>query len=161
MKRYELTPHETVTVIDSRPELLRAEVLYEPEGGMPPSHVHPDQDETFEVLEGTLEIRRGGERLLLGAGDRASIPRGAPHRMAAAKGTRVRALWTTAPALRTEQWWAALDAAGHEPGWKLPTLAALLHEYRDVFRLTGPLGAVLPALRILAARRNGARTSRA
>jgi len=153
MKKYELTPHESVTIIESTPDRLEAEVVYDPAGGMPPAHVHPDQDETFEVLEGTLEIRRGSERLRLTAGERAEIPRGVAHRMAATGDRPARARWVTSPALRTEEWWAELDAVGGEPGWKLPRLAALLDTYPDVFRLTGPLGLILPQLRFLAPRR--------
>jgi quercetin dioxygenase-like cupin family protein len=49
-----LTPHETVTIRSSSPELLEVEGEWGREGKPPPPHYHPSQDEHFEVLEGTL-----------------------------------------------------------------------------------------------------------
>ena len=56
-----LTPHETVTIRESSPELLEVEGIWGPGGKAPPVHYHPAQDEHFEVLEGTLTARVEGE----------------------------------------------------------------------------------------------------
>ena len=47
-----LTPHETVTIRESSPELLEVEGSWGPGGRAPPVHYHPAQDEHFEVLDG-------------------------------------------------------------------------------------------------------------
>jgi hypothetical protein len=106
---------------------------------LPPAHLHPAQDETFEVLEGRLRVIAHGEERVLTVGERIEIPRRTPHRMAAADaGARVR--WTTRPALRTEAWFAELDAANRRHGGRapVPVLLALIVRYNDVFRLTRP-----------------------
>ncbi len=42
-------------------------------------HYHPEQDETFHVLEGTLEVLRDGAWIPLAAGDTHVVPRTAVH----------------------------------------------------------------------------------
>jgi mannose-6-phosphate isomerase-like protein (cupin superfamily) len=56
-----LTPHETVTIRSASPELLDVEGRWGPGGKPPPAHYHPEQDEHFEVLEGTLTAKLNGE----------------------------------------------------------------------------------------------------
>jgi mannose-6-phosphate isomerase-like protein (cupin superfamily) len=53
-------------------------------GGYPgPSmHVHPDFDETFYVVEGSLGFRVGDHAYEAGAGTVAFVPRGTPHTFA-------------------------------------------------------------------------------
>jgi quercetin dioxygenase-like cupin family protein len=49
-------------------------------GNMPPLHVHHDEDETFYVLEGSLELHIAGrEPVVVGAGGAAFAPREIPH----------------------------------------------------------------------------------
>ena len=55
-----LTPTESVTIHQSSPELLEVEASYGPSGQAPPKHLHPDQDEHFRVLEGSLPVRASG-----------------------------------------------------------------------------------------------------
>lgn len=42
-------------------------------------HYHPHQEETYQVLEGTLEVLREGRWSPVGAGDSMTIPAGAVH----------------------------------------------------------------------------------
>ena len=42
----------------------------------PPPHVHPDQIESYEVIEGTFEVMVDGEWMSLSPGESASVPRG-------------------------------------------------------------------------------------
>ena len=47
---------------------------------MPPLHVHPVDDETFVVLEGSLAVfLPGGQRIDLAAGEAIVAPKGVPH----------------------------------------------------------------------------------
>lgn len=54
-----------------------------------PWHVHPNDDESFLVLAGTVEFKIGDERLTAGTDDSAFVPRGVPHafRVASPEGT--------------------------------------------------------------------------
>jgi len=134
-----LTPHESVTVRESTPDVLEVEVLLEADKP-PPPHFHPAQEEHFQVIEGELQARVDAEERTLRAGDTLSIPRGAAHQMWNAGAAPTRATWRTAPRLRTEEWFSELDSlqrAGRVGRSGMPgvlTLAPLLMEYRDVFR---------------------------
>lgn len=155
MTTYALTAHETVTIRQATPDLLEVEVRWTHGGRLPPAHLHPAQDERFEVLEGALRVVLDGRERTLSAGEAIEIPRGVAHRMTAAGDGAARAIWQTRPALRTIEWWAALDAergrrGGSDP--PLPLLARLLRAHRAEIRLKllpAPLQA--PLLRLLAA----------
>lgn len=45
----------------------------------PPPHIHPQQVEEFEVLEGSLDVTVDGQWRTLRSGESASVPRGAPY----------------------------------------------------------------------------------
>jgi mannose-6-phosphate isomerase-like protein (cupin superfamily) len=48
----------------------------------PALHVHPDFDETFYVIDGTLALRLGDEARDAGPGTVVFVPRGTPHTFA-------------------------------------------------------------------------------
>jgi quercetin dioxygenase-like cupin family protein len=150
-----LTPHETLTIRRSTVEVLEVEASYGPGGKPPPPHLHPAQDEHFEVLAGTLNARVGGEDRVLVAGEVLDIPAGTPHQMwnGSNEGARVR--WETRPGGRTEAWFRAVDAAIRDAGGRMPgplAFAPLIDEFRDTFRLAvGPDWAVGPAMKALGA----------
>jgi quercetin dioxygenase-like cupin family protein len=50
-----------------------------PPGGGPPPHIHTNEDETFYVVEGTVDFRLGNETLTAGVGDFVYVPRGGVH----------------------------------------------------------------------------------
>lgn len=157
-KALRLTPTESVTVVQSTPELLEVSVDYRPMGSPPPKHLHPAQDERFRVESGTLRMRIEGEERELAAGDEAEIPRGVVHQMWNSGSEPVRAVWQTMPRLRTEQWFEAIDALHREgrvgkDGMPGPlAFGVLLTEYRDVFRLAvAPDPVLRPALGVLGA----------
>jgi mannose-6-phosphate isomerase-like protein (cupin superfamily) len=153
----QITPTESVTVIRSGEDALEVEAVYKAEGEPPPKHLHPAQDEKFEVLEGGISVRVDGEERELGEGDTIEIPRGSVHQMWNPGLADTRVSWRTEPAGRTEQWFRAIDrlyregrvGRNGEPG--ALAFAALLTEYDDVFRLAvGPKPIVQGALGILA-----------
>src|SRR3954447_11784872 len=139
-----LTGSETVTIRASSPELLEVEGSWEGDGKPPPAHYHPGQDEHFEVLEGRLKLKVEGEEHELGPGAAVDIPRETPHQMWNPFDTPARATWQTRPALRTEDWFRAIDGLHREGrvgknGMPGPlAFGLLLSEYRDVFRLASP-----------------------
>lgn len=65
-------------------------------GGGPPLHLHRNEDESWYVIEGTLEFQLGAERAIAPAGAFVFVPRGAPHgfRNAGDSDTRILVLFT-------------------------------------------------------------------
>lgn len=151
-----LTPIETVEIRSAGSDELEVLVTYL-HGDPPPKHFHPEQDERFEVVEGTVRVELDGEVRDLGPGDSLEIPRGAVHRLWNPEQEPARATWQTFPAGRTEQWFRALDALHREgrvgkDGQPGPlAFGVLLSEYRDVFRLAGPDLLLRPAFALLGA----------
>ena len=140
-RTYSLTPTETVTVRQADEDVLEVEVAYGPGGDAPPKHLHPAQDESFEVLAGTIRTRVEGEERDLGEGETIEIPRGAVHQLWNPGDEEARAIWQTRPPGRTLDWFAQLDALQREgrvgkDGMPGPlAFGVYLTEYRDVFRL--------------------------
>jgi quercetin dioxygenase-like cupin family protein len=163
-----LTPHESVTVRESTPDVLEVEALLEPDKP-PPPHFHPSQDEHFEVLEGQLRARVAGRKWALEPGETLTIERGIAHQMWNPGDTPTRIRWQTTPRLRTEDWFAEIDAlhrAGKVRRNGMPgalAFAPLAMEYRDVFRPAikpRPLVHVALLLTALAGRLTGHRPRR-
>jgi hypothetical protein len=69
----------------------------------PPPHVHREQVEEYEVLEGRFDVVIDGVWQTLGVGDRASVPVGAVHTFKNASGAVVRVRNRHRPALRFEE----------------------------------------------------------
>jgi quercetin dioxygenase-like cupin family protein len=76
--------------------------VIEPGAGAP-LHFHPDADEVLIVVEGTLDLRIGGERRLVGPDHTISIPAGTPHGFMAAgpAPTRIYAFFPKVGAITT------------------------------------------------------------
>ena len=68
------------TAADTNGESVVVEAFVEPDGAVAAAHVHPAQEELFEVLGGELEFRIGKNTIVARAGDRVLVPAGTPHR---------------------------------------------------------------------------------
>jgi mannose-6-phosphate isomerase-like protein (cupin superfamily) len=138
-EKLRLTPHEAVEIVSVDVDRLVVHATYAPGGEKPPAHKHPNQDEHFEVLAGTLRVEAGGEIRTYAEGEAFDIPRGTAHRMANEGPAPAEVTWTTSPAGRTLEWFRALEAAqSRTEGRKLARVAAflpLLFRFRDTFRL--------------------------
>lgn len=151
-----LTPTESVEIRASTEQALEVEATYGTGAKPPPKHFHPSQDEHFEVLSGSIQVRVDGEERPLAAGEAIDIPRGAVHQIWNASSEPARVLWRTAPGGRTERWFRAIDRLhreGRVGGNGMPgplAFGVMLTEYRDVFRLAGPDWLLRPALAGLA-----------
>jgi mannose-6-phosphate isomerase-like protein (cupin superfamily) len=149
----QLTPGEAVTIVESTPEALTVEATYEQSKRPPPMHSHPAQEERFEVLEGSIHVRYGGERGELAAGETLDIPEGMAHQMWNPDDAPARVRWTTSPRGRTEDWFRAIDALVKESAPGDPSalgFAVLLSEFGDTFRLAvAPYLLTLPVLKVL------------
>ena len=110
-------------------ELLEMEAFYPGDGPAPPEHLHPRQDEHFEVLEGSIALRVGHEHRTVPAGESFDIPRGTVHTMGPAGGpARIR--WEVRPALRTEEFLTQMPAEFSER-------LAHIQRFSEEFRLAG------------------------
>jgi quercetin dioxygenase-like cupin family protein len=89
------------TARDTGGELLSGELVVSPRGGNP-LHVHPRQEEHFNVLSGTLGVQVDQEYRSLGVGEVATVPPGVPHRWWNEAAEEARVLVELRPALNTE-----------------------------------------------------------
>jgi quercetin dioxygenase-like cupin family protein len=82
----------------------------------PPPHIHRQQVEEYEVLEGQFEVMVDGQWTILGPGDVASVPVGALHTFRNRSGAAVRVRNWHRPAMRFEDFIertsTTLEAAG-------------------------------------------------
>lgn len=137
------------TARDTSGELLRLEYLAPPRTLGPPLHVHPYQEERFEVLSGTLGARVGEDEQGLGKGQSLTVPSGTLHTWWNNGADEVRMLVELRPALRMEEIFEttfnlARDAKTNDRGIpKNPLRAvAMAREYADETRLARPPFAV-------------------
>jgi quercetin dioxygenase-like cupin family protein len=119
------------------------------------AHVHPRQQERFEVRSGSIRLTSEGREELLSAGDVRTIEPGTTHSWGNAASGETLVTVRLTPALRSEAFFASFCKVaneGHANAKAMPRnplrLAVLAHEYRDVVRLPGAAGSA-PALAIL------------
>jgi quercetin dioxygenase-like cupin family protein len=139
-------------------EVLDWELLLAPGGRVPSSHAHPEQEETFTVLDGRMKFRVGWQRLTAGPGQSVRIPPGKVHHFANAGDGPARVAVQSRPALRMEELLetaAALARDQHAAGRALPRpleLALFMTEFeREVRAPFLPAGLVRAVMRRLAA----------
>ncbi|WP_459191339.1 cupin domain-containing protein [Halosimplex sp. J119] len=109
----------------------------------PMRHVHPEQDEFFEVIAGTLGVFHEGETAEYGAGESVTIPAGDVHRFWNAGSSELHVRGGVDPGLRTETFMRVtygLARDGHPvtpSGMPLNVLllAVLLAEFDDMLYL--------------------------
>lgn len=103
-------------------EYVEMDVTAEP-GSRTMIHYHPGQEETYRVLEGTLEVFRDGRWNAVPAGESLVVQRGAIHGFRNASGAPVRFLNVHRPALGFQTHLETLDRlarAGKIRGTKDP-----------------------------------------
>jgi mannose-6-phosphate isomerase-like protein (cupin superfamily) len=128
------------TAADTGGELLAFELFLAPDGHVPGAHVHPQQEERFEVVEGTMTFRRGLQTVFTRAGDTVVVPPGVVHRFENAGEMPVHVLVEVRPALRMEQLFetaAALAREGRTNRKGLPKpleLALFVREFEQEVR---------------------------
>jgi quercetin dioxygenase-like cupin family protein len=83
-------------------EAVVIDTYVQPNGCVAAAHVHPSQEERFEVLRGTVGFRIGREKLVAGPGQRLTVPAGTPHRFWNAGNTEAHFVCEIRPALQFE-----------------------------------------------------------
>ncbi len=108
-------------------EYVELDCTLEP-GGKTTIHYHPEQDETYRVLDGTLEVLQDGKWRKVPAGESLSVPRGAVHGFRNAGEAPIPLLNVHRPALAFQQHLETLERmirAGKIRGLK--DLRSLIH----------------------------------
>jgi len=123
------------TAAETGGEVLEMEATYSGAGGLPPEHLHPMQDERFEVLEGTIRAIVGGSERRYGPGETFEVPAGTPHQMTGEGPSRTR--WEVRPALRTAEFFERLYGDGPDSARAAGSIADFMAEFSEEIRLTG------------------------
>ena len=134
-------------------ELLRIDMAVRPGGFVAGEHVHPHQEERFQIASGRITLRVNGQERVYTAGDHVTIPAGTPHVWWNSGNDGLRVILDFRPAGRFAEFittFFALAHAGKTNARGLPTnvlqLAVTFSEYRDVLHGTSPPWAVQQAL---------------
>jgi mannose-6-phosphate isomerase-like protein (cupin superfamily) len=150
------------TAGDSAGKLLEFDLVVEPDGRVPGGHVHPGQQESFEVRTGIVKFRKGLRTVTAGPGDQVVVPPGTFHKFANAGEEPAVIRVRVEPALRMEQLFetvAALAAEGRTLPSGLPRpldLALFMREFEQEVQAPvapGLVRAVLTPLASAAERR--------
>ena len=136
------------------PDRVVVEIAYKGDGVKPPTHLHPKQEERFEVLEGEINVLLDGEERVIRAGDTLTVPAGTPHQMWATAPARQR--WETTPAQNTERFFETMwglqqdgKLEGDPKRAKLQMALTMRHFRREI-RVTKPSGAAIAAASVFA-----------
>jgi quercetin dioxygenase-like cupin family protein len=134
---------ETVVVLRSASETggesVLVEVVVEPDGFVAATHTHPYQTEVFEVLEGEVGFKAGGETIIAGPGETVVVDPGTAHRFWNNGDIPARFRCEVRPALQFEQLLAtmyalAADGKTNRKGMPNPLRLAVIakHHFDDV-----------------------------
>ena len=120
-------------------ERVVVEAFVEPNGAVAAAHVHPQQEELFEVLDGELEFRIRKETIVARRGDRVLVPAGTPHRFRNVCDQTAHFRCTVSPARGFEQlietmFSLAADGKVNRKGMPNPLRLAVIarHHFGDV-----------------------------
>jgi mannose-6-phosphate isomerase-like protein (cupin superfamily) len=148
----------TRSAADTAGELFEATNWIGPEMPGPPVHVHPTADESYEVIDGALDVSVDGEWRTLRAGESATVPAGVPHTLRNATKETVRIVNIHRPALRFESFFREMQALiGQGKIKHLPPkeprsaiyVAMLFGQYPDEIRVVKPPSGVFRALALV------------
>ena len=154
------------TAADTDGELLEFELELAADGHVPGAHVHPEQEERFHVLEGTMKFRLGMKTIVAEAGESVVVPAGRVHKFANGGDGAARARVEVVPALDMEDLLSTTAELAHEgnvtrTGMPKPLhLALFVRRFRREVRAPFPpawvVNALMAPLAALARRRGHA-----
>jgi quercetin dioxygenase-like cupin family protein len=136
------------TAADTGGEAVVIEAVVRPDGAVAAAHVHPTQEERFQVLRGTVGFRIGGRKVVAGPGERLTVPPGTRHRFWNAGDDEAHFICEVRPALQFESlletmFALAADGKVNRKGMPNPLrLAVIAHAHFDTVRLPFPPAAV-------------------
>lgn len=125
-------------------EAVVIECFVKPGGFVATKHLHPSQDERFEVLKGSLLFELGKQELPAGPGDRVLVPAGVAHRFRNTGADEAHFVCEVRPALQFEQlletmFALAADGKTNAKGMPNPLrLAVIARAHFDTVQLPFP-----------------------
>jgi quercetin dioxygenase-like cupin family protein len=130
---------------DTNGELFQADIYLQPGGFVAAEHIHPLQNEHFEVISGTLRGRVAGKELRSGPGEKFVVPAGTPHVWWNSGDDELHVLAEIRPALRFEAFFETFFGLAQDgkvnPKTGLPKplqMAVMLREFRNELILARP-----------------------
>ena len=132
------------TAAETGGEYVRFQCVVEPSGFVAAAHVHPFQEERFEILKGSASFRIDGQDLVANTGDSILVAAGRRHQFWNASDTEVRFTCEVRPALGFEplvetMFALARDGKTNRKGMPNPLrLAVIAREHFDTVRLPFP-----------------------
>ena len=109
-----------MSTADTGGEFLEAINVLAPGFMGPPLHVHPQAEESYQVVAGTLDVCVGGEWRQLKPGESATVPAGTAHTLRNISAAEVRLLNVHKPALAFERFFRRFHAVVCSGQLKLP-----------------------------------------
>ena len=120
-------------------EAVVVECFVQPKGFVAAAHVHPNQDERFEVLKGSVGFRLDKQEIVAGPGDRILVAAGTAHKFWNAGDDEAHFVCEIRPALQFEQlvetmYGLAADGKTNRKGMPNPLRLAVIarHHFDDV-----------------------------
>ena len=132
------------TAADTGGEAVVIETFVEPHGFVAAAHVHPSQEERFQVLRGTVGFKIGRTEQVAGPGTRVTVPAGTPHRFWNAGDEVAQFVCEIRPALQFESlletmFALATDGKTNRKGMPNPLrLAVIANAHFDTVQLPFP-----------------------
>ena len=132
------------TSADTNGESVVIEAFVKPGGSVAAAHIHPSQDERFEILGGRVGFRLGEDELEAKAGDRILVPAGTTHTFWNAGDEEAHFVCEVRPALGFERlletmFALAADGKTNRKGMPNPLrLAVIAGAHFDTVRLPFP-----------------------
>jgi quercetin dioxygenase-like cupin family protein len=136
------------TSADTNGEAVVIETFVEPDGFVAAAHVHPSQEERFQVLRGTVGFKIGGKEQIAGPGARVTVPAGTPHKFWNAGEETAQFVCEIRPALQFESlletmFALAADGKTNRKGMPNPLrLAVIANHHFDTVQLPFPPAAL-------------------
>jgi quercetin dioxygenase-like cupin family protein len=125
-------------------EAVILECFVQPTGFVAAAHVHPGQEERFEILRGAVGFRVGREERVAGPGERLTVPAGTAHSFWNAGDEEAHFVCEVRPALQFEQlletmFALAADGRTNRKGMPNPLrLAVIARAHFDTVQLPFP-----------------------
>jgi mannose-6-phosphate isomerase-like protein (cupin superfamily) len=132
------------TSSETNGEAVVIETFVQPNGFVAAAHVHPGQEERFEILRGSVGFKVGGKKLVAGPGQRLTVPAGTPHKFWNAGDEEAQFVCEVRPALQFEalletMFALAADGKTNRKGMPNPLrLAVIANAHFDTVRLPFP-----------------------
>ncbi len=132
------------TAQETQGALLQFDDILQAGGIGPPEHVHPHQEERFQVVSGTMGVRVDGREQTLHVGESISVPAGAAHTWWNAGDDELHQITEFRPALKLETFFETFfglvrDGKGDKVGQpSFMQIAVMVPEY-DIYLSKPPI----------------------